>query len=163
MKHTINMGLALAMLWLLLSNHFEPLMIGFGLASVMLTLVIALRMGVTSYTVSPLKLALLLPRFWFLLLIEIIRANADVTLRILGIRPISPTVITVPNVHKTDLGRAMYANAITLTPGTASIEVSKETIVVHALSKDGAEQLKHGYLASIVPETENVKPQQDTP
>lgn len=162
-KHTIGMGLALAALWLLLSNHFEPLMLGFGAVSVLLTLVIALRMGVIGQVVYPLRLALLLPRFWFLLSIEIARANVDVALRILGIRPISPTVVTIDGVHKTDLSRVMYANAITLTPGTASIEVNRETIVVHALSRDGAEQLKRGYLASIVPEIEDVRPQRDMP
>ncbi len=163
MKHTISMGFALATLWLLLSTHFEPLMLGFGMASVMLTLVIALRMGVIDRKIYPLRLTFLLPRFWFLLLIEIARANIDVTLRVLGIRPISPMVVTIPELHKTDLGRVMHANAITLTPGTASIEVNQKTIVVHALSEEGAEGLKRGYLASIVPEIEDVMPQQDKP
>ena len=158
MIHTISMGLTLAILWLLLSTHFEPLMLGFGTASVILTLIIARRMGVIDRESYPFHLIFLLPRFWFLLQIQIARANIDVTLRILGIRPISPTVFSVPDAHQTELEKAIYANAITLTPGTASIEVEPGAIVVHALSEEGAEELKRGYLASIVPETGHVIP-----
>ena len=163
MKHTLSMGLVLAALWLLLSTHFESLMLGFGAASVILTLAIALRMDVIDHESHPFHLTFLLPRFWFLLLIEIARANIDVTLRVLGIRPISPTVVTVPVPHETDLGRVIYANAITMTPGTASIEVNQETIVVHALSREGAEELECGYLASIVPEIADVTSSRDKP
>lgn len=152
MKHIIGMGVALAALWLLLSTHFEPLMLGFGLASVVLTLFIAWRMDVLDHESHPFHLTLHLPKFWFLLFIEIFKSNWDVTLRVLGIRPVTPTVLTVPVPHKTDLGRVMYANAITLTPGTASLQVTESSIVVHALSEEGAEDLKRGYLASVVPE-----------
>lgn len=154
MKHMISLGIALAILWLLLSSYFNPLMMSFGFASVLLTLWVAHRMDVVDHESHPFHLTFVLPRFWFLLFIEIIKANIDVILRVLGIRPISPTVVRIPVPHKTDLGRVIYANAITLTPGTASIEVTRNEIVVHALSEDGAKNLLSGDLAKIIPDIE---------
>lgn len=129
-------------------------MLSFGLASLILTIWIAHRMDVIDHESHPFHLTLLLPKFWLLLYWEVIKANIDVVLRVLGFRPISPTVVRIPVPHITDLGKVIYANSITMTPGTASIDVSHDEIVVHALSEEGAEDLKQGYLASIVPDIE---------
>jgi len=74
-----------------------------------------------------------------------VKANINVTLRILkpGL-PISPTLVKVRPSQKTDLGRVIYANSITLTPGTVSVEMDEDTIVVHAISREGTEELKDG-------------------
>ena len=157
MKHVISMTFALAILWVLLSAHFEPLMLGLGVASVLLTLIIALRMDVIDHESHPFHHTFHLIRFWILLFWEIIKANYDVVLRVLGFRPISPTVVELPVPHKSDLSRVIYANSITLTPGTVSIDVKQDRIVVHALSEDGVRDLKAGYLASIVPDIEEIE------
>lgn len=154
MKHIISMFVALAILWVLLSSYFEPLLLSLGLASVLLTLVIAVRMDVIDHESHPFNLTFPLLKFWVLLFWEIIKANYDVALRVLGIRPISPTVVTLPVPLETDLGRVIYANSITLTPGTVSLEVKPDSIVVHALSEEAARALQEGYLASLVPEIE---------
>ena len=57
---------------------------------------------------------------------------------------ISPTLLRVSASQKTDLGRVIYANSITLTPGTVSVDVEGGTILVHALSRDGAAALEEG-------------------
>ena len=159
MKHIISMTIALSLLWVLLSAHFEPLLLSLGAASVLLSLYIALRMDVIDHESHPFHLTLFLPKFWVLLFWEIIKANHDVVLRVLGIRPISPTLVELHVPHTTDLGRVIYANSITLTPGTVSVDVDKdkEIILVHALSEDGAKELQAGYLASIVPELETTE------
>ncbi len=157
MKHTLSMAAALCILWILLSAHFEPLLLGLGLVSVLFALILSLRMDVIDHESHPFHLTPHLLAFWGLLAREIIKANIDVVLRIIGIRPISPTLITVKVPHKTDLARVIYANSITLTPGTASIDVDQNKIIVHSLSKEGAEELKNGYLASIVPDIEVVE------
>lgn len=55
--------------------------------------------------------------------------------------PISPTMIRVKASQKTATGIATYANSITLTPGTISVEVSEtgSAIWVHAITAEGAE------------------------
>lgn len=152
MKHFVGMFAVLVVLWLLLSSHFQLLMLGFGLASALLTLYVAHRMDVASYESYSLRFIFRLPKFFLLLFREIVKANIDVAQRALGLKSISPTIIHIPVPHRTDLGRVIYANSITLTPGTTSIDVSSDWIVVHALSEEGAESLKQGYLASIIPE-----------
>jgi multicomponent Na+:H+ antiporter subunit E len=154
MKHILSMSVALMILWISLSSHFEPLLLGLGAVSVLLTLYIALRMDVIDHESHPFHLTARLLKFWILLFWEIIKANVDIVSRVLGFRPISPAVIKLPVPHKTDLGRVIFANSITLTPGTVSLDVNKGNIVVHALSEDGARELEKGYLASIVPEIE---------
>ena len=44
----------------------------------------------------------------------------------------------------TTVGTVTYANSITLTPGTISVEVAPGEIVVHALTHAGAEALLDG-------------------
>ncbi|MEO8164427.1 MAG: Na+/H+ antiporter subunit E, partial [Betaproteobacteria bacterium] len=58
--------------------------------------------------------------------------------------PISPTLVRVSTTQKTDVGRTVFANSITLTPGTISIEVGRESILVHALTRAGASGLAQG-------------------
>ena len=69
-------------------------------------------------------------------------------------RTISPQIIQVPDNKKTDLGKVIYANSITLTPGTVTMELTENKIKVHTLSKDSAESLQDGRMANKVPEDE---------
>jgi multicomponent Na+:H+ antiporter subunit E len=56
-----------------------------------------------------------------------IKAHIDVIKRILNPRmPINPGIVKVPTVLKTDMGITGLANAITMTPGTLSVEVVEE-------------------------------------
>ena len=57
---------------------------------------------------------------------------------------ISPVVIKVKSTQGTDLGHVIYANSITLTPGTVSMNVDGDIIEVHALTIEGAENLQAG-------------------
>ena len=144
--HAISLGTVLAVLWLLLSGHYTVLLITFGVASVMLAVYLALRMDVVDHESHPVHLyKLAVAGYWFWLLKEIIKANIDVCCRIVhpGM-PISPRVVNLKTTQKYDLGRVIYANSITLTPGTVSISVDGDTIGVHALSESGARGLETG-------------------
>ena len=153
MTHTISLSLALFLLWLGLSGHTEPLLLFLGLASTALTVYLALRMEVLDKERHPIHLTFRLFRFWGYLAREIIMSNIDVTKRILTPgKSISPQLITLPLTQKSDLARVVYANAITLTPGTVSVQLDKDSITVHALSKEAAEALATGEMASKVPD-----------
>ena len=72
----------------------------------------------------------------------------DVARRIVDPRlPISPSIIHVEADQRTAVGRVSYANSITLTPGTISLDVADNQIEVHALTDDAAEQLARGEMA----------------
>jgi multicomponent Na+:H+ antiporter subunit E len=51
----------------------------------------------------------------------------------------------------------VYANSITLTPGTIAINVDEDMITVHALSREGAEDLKSGEMDARVSALERAK------
>lgn len=154
-KHVSGLVLLLCGLWLLLSGQMQPLLLGLGLASVLLVVFLALRMDIIDQESYPIHLTLRLGRFLLFLLREIVQANLDVIRRILlpG-PPISPQLLRLPLPQHTDLGRVIYANAITLTPGTVSIEIDRNTLLVHALSEQAAADLLGERLARAVPEAE---------
>ena len=84
-----------------------------------------------------------LPLYWFWLLRQIVKANLAVTKIILSPRlPISPTVVRVRAGQKSDLAKVIYANSITLTPGTVSINLDDDHIEVHALTTRMAADLQ---------------------
>ena len=49
----------------------------------------------------------------------------------------------MPISQTTDVGRVILANSITLTPGTVSVSLESDHVVVHALNRDGWESLRY--------------------
>lgn len=112
-------------------------------------------MNVVDHESHPIHLTGRLLRFHVFLAREILIANLDVARRILTPgKSISPELVNVDVPQHTDLGRVIYANAITLTPGTVSVRLDKDRVLVHALSREGAEDLRSGRMAREVPEAE---------
>ncbi len=143
--HAISLGVVLAVVWLLLSGHFEPLILGLGLASCVAVVAITRRMDLIDREGHPIHLTRRAVGYWLWLGGEIVKANIDVAKRVLAPRmSISPTVVRLAASQKSDLGLVIYANSITLTPGTISIDVEPGEILVHALSRDAATALEGG-------------------
>ena len=142
------------MFWLLLSGHFDPLLLGLGLASVVLTVFLMKRMNILDHESFPLQLTTRLPAFFVYIFQEIIKSNIDVIKRILtwSGNSISPKLFEIQLPQKTDLGRVIYANAITLTPGTVSVEMTQDKLIVHALTKEAADDLSTGTMAKAIPD-----------
>ncbi len=139
-------------LWLLLSGLYTPLLLTLGAVSSVFVAWIAQRMGLLtpepgSAWLRPLRCLAYMP--W--LAWQVAKANGDVALRILvPSKGISPRVLRVPSTQASDLARTVYANSITLTPGTISIDVGSDVITVHALSREGAEDLARGEMGERV-------------
>jgi len=57
---------------------------------------------------------------------------------------ISPSVARLPLSQSTDMGRVIYANSITLTPGTVAMDMDDGSVVVHALTEAGVQELEQG-------------------
>ena len=147
-------GIFLFAFWLLLSGHFEPLLLGLGVASVALTIFLMKRMNVIDHESYPLHISSRLPAFLVFIVREIVSANIDVIKLIMtpSNKSISPQLVEILLPQKTDLGRAIYANAITLTPGTVSVELTEEKVTVHALTKEAADDLSAGNMAKAIPD-----------
>ena len=122
--------------WLLLSGYFEPFLLTLGAMSCVLVVAIALRMDVVDREAFPIHLTSKVLTYWPWLLKEIWLAAVDVTKRVLSPRcRISPTVVEVEATQHSELGQVIYANSITLTPGTITVHVepAKHTLVIHAI------------------------------
>ncbi|MCA9148099.1 MAG: Na+/H+ antiporter subunit E [Planctomycetales bacterium] len=141
MKHTISLAVALGAVWMLWSGHTEPFLLLLGVLSILAVVGICWRMQIIDGESAPIQLGIR-PFVAYLpwLIKEIVVANLDVTRRVLAKEmPIAPTVIKIQTHQRTDLGRVIFANSITLTPGTVSVTMSGDEITVHALSPTEAE------------------------
>lgn len=145
MFRAIGLGLVLLALWLLMSGIYQPLIIGLGLFSVALVVLISHRMDLIEREGMPFHLIMHIPKYWLWLFKEIVLANIHVARLILDPKlPISPSMIEVKATQNSDLGRVIHANSITLTPGTVSVELEGDVILVHAISKEAAEGTLEG-------------------
>lgn len=86
---------------------------------------------------------------------EILMANLNVCRLILSEKEeIDPAIVEVKSVMKTTTGRAFYANAITLTPGTITVTLEDDTYVVHCLDDTLAQGLVDSKLEKMLHELE---------
>nr|WP_240902267.1 Na+/H+ antiporter subunit E [Wenzhouxiangella sp. XN24] len=139
------MGLLLAAIWLLLSGLYKPILLGLGTASVLLTLLLTWRMNILDAYTNPIWAGIRYVPYWPWLSIEIVKSSFDVARRVLSpSMPISPTVFELDASQTTTVGRVVYANSITLTPGTVTLDVEGQRLRVHALSRDTVEALLEG-------------------
>lgn len=143
--HAISLTIALMSVWLLLSGIYTPMLIALGALSSVIVVAIALRMDVIDHEAVPVHLSWRIVPYWAWLFVEIVKANIDVARRVLApSMPIHPTIVRINAKQKSEFGQVIFANSITLTPGTVSIDVVGGTIVVHALSREGADALREG-------------------
>lgn len=140
--------IGLVVFWLLWSGFWDnPLLLGLGAASIALSAYLAIRIERYYPLRTVTGMLYRIPVYWLWLMTEVIKTNVDVAKRIwLPSRyPISPTLGVVPMTQKTRLGKTVYANSITLTPGTVSVRLEpNHHLLVHALTHESMEDLKAG-------------------
>lgn len=143
--YTLSSVLVLYGFWLLLSGYFTAFLMTAGAGSAIAVVALAHRMDLVDHEGHPIHLGWRALVYWTWLFREIIKSAWDVSRIIVDPRlPISPTMIRVSTSQKTAVGVVTYANSITLTPGTISMEVGKGEILVHALTRAAAEGLQEG-------------------
>lgn len=140
--------LILFILWFLLSGHLDPLLFVLGIISCLFITWLSQKLGLLDPNSYTLRLSLNLPRFlpWYFL--EVIKSNLDVSWRILHPKlPIKPNISTIPISEHSEVGKTVYANCITLTPGTYSMDIKPGFIKVHSLTKELANSLHTGEMS----------------
>ena len=155
MRYAFSLTLTLVALWLAISGIYKPLLFILGGGSVALVVWLSLRMDVVGVEHNP---GLYFPKlfaYWAWLVGQIITANIHVAKRVLSPGQIRPHVIDVPVPHHTAVSRVTYANSCTLTPGTVTLDITLESMRVHALDDASAEGLKSGQMADKVLWLEN--------
>ena len=142
----MKLVLVLAGVWAALSGIIEPLVLSLGLASCLVVAWIKVRADRRDR--DPVYFALRvgrLPGYLLWLSWEIVKSNVDVSRRILAPSlPIAPAVRWLPASQRSELTRVTYANSITLTPGTLSIDLADGAVEVHALHEGSLAVLERG-------------------
>ena len=65
--------------------------------------------------------------FW-----EMIKANFDVAYRVVHPKmPIRPGIVQIKTNLKSDIAKLILGNSITLTPGTLTVEIVKDNLLIH--------------------------------
>ena len=137
------------LIWLLLSGHYDPLLLSLGLLSCALCLYVTWKANFIDNEGLPLHLLVRLPVYTIWLFKEIIKANID-TAKIIILNNPNPQNFRVKSTQKTEAGKVMYANSITLTPGTVTTQLDEDVLEVHALTAKMAEDVKSGQMDKMV-------------
>ena len=124
----------LAATWWVLSGFTKPIILTLGAISIGLVILICFRMKILDRETAPYLTVPQTLAYFGWLFVEIVKANIAVVRQIVSPdMEVSPTMTKVPTGSKSDLARTMFANSITLTPGTVSIALEDDHILVHAL------------------------------
>lgn len=132
------MYILLYLFWIILNGRVTAEILSIGLV---LTVGIGLLMKVLfGYTIKKdirfLKKAPLFLIYIFVLILEILKASLSTMKCILGRREnLKPVLVNFTPGLKTEFGRFVLANSITLTPGTITIDVTGDEFTVHCLSE----------------------------
>lgn len=144
MRQRLPLALWLVLVWLALWEDLSPanLLIGGALAFVLVSA--APSIGPTrSPTLRPVAtLRFLLAFAW-----EVVVANAEVAWQVVNPRnEIREAIVAVPLRQSSSLLTTLVANAVTLTPGTLTLEVERTgedvTLYVHVLRLGTAEEVR---------------------
>jgi len=87
---------------------------------------------------------LLIIEYLFILVIEVLKANIDIIKLVLSPNSeIKPTLKYITTDLKSRAGRVALANSITLTPGTITVTMNDDELLIHAIHEsnlDGMEE-----------------------
>lgn len=96
-------------------------------------------------------------KYVVLLIREIIKANLVVCRMILTRREVmEPVIVKVPTNLKTETAKVILANSITLTPGTITVSLTDQELLVHCLDKTLAEGMEDSEFVKLLEQMEGV-------
>lgn len=144
-------------LWVIFNGNITLEICLFGL--VIAALVFAFTCKFMDYSLEKEKMLLLRSGkflcYVVILVIEIVKANFSVIHMILSEREeTEPVLVSFHSGMKTDAGRALLANAITLTPGTITVSLEGSDYVVHCLDESLAEGMDSSVFVERISELE---------
>ncbi len=146
MMPALFLFLLLGAFWALLSGQFHNnFLIAAGVLCITFTVWMSRRMGLLDDEGVPARfypraLAYLPWLAW-----QVVLSNWDVFKRIWSKQmPIDPRMTWIPYGTKHAFVTTTYANSITLTPGTVTVVVDDERMLIHCLAKDAEDGLVSG-------------------
>ena len=122
-------------LWLLMSGHYNVLIVSLGIISCAFCVYVAKRGKLIDDEGLPIFFMPRLLNYLIWLFKEILKANLS-TAKVIINGKVEPEIFTVKTSQVTDVAKVTYANSITLTPGTVTTKIQKGVFEVHALNSD---------------------------
>lgn len=133
MKNLFVSFLVLMMAWVMLNWTFDPVNLIIGASiSLFISVVFCSKCDLFSeINLTPKAFAYTF-MYLFVFFTELIKANIDVTRRVLSPSlPINPGIVKVKTKLKSKMARLILADSITLTPGTFVIQVEDDIFYIH--------------------------------
>ncbi len=127
----------LLLLWIIFNGRFTIEILIFGILISAAVCLFCSRFLGYSFK-REFKLLKCLPDFivyLLVLIIEIAKANLDVTRRMLSRKKVEPAIAHFHVTLKSRLARTILADSITLTPGTITVSMREDEFYVHCLDK----------------------------
>lgn len=144
-RRALSLVPPLAAFWLLLSGHYTALLLVLGLLSVVVVTWLVCRMVAADGVDVALRPSLRAPLYAAWLVGQILTSSLAVLRQVLSPRLAPrPAVGPTPTDGLSETATVAYANSITLTPGTLSLQVDDASIEVHALRESDLEDLRAG-------------------
>ena len=122
-------------LWLLMSGHYNVLIVSLGIISCAFCVYVAKRGKLIDDEGLPIFFMPRLLNYLIWLFKEILKSNLS-TAKVIINGKVEPETFTVKTSQVTDVAKVTYANSITLTPGTVTTKIQKGVFEVHALNSD---------------------------
>lgn len=136
---------ALAVFWLVLSGLLQPLLLTLGAASAILVTWLVRRMDRVDANRVMLFPGVRFGSYIAWLMWCVVKANIDLARRIWHPQlPIEPTWERLDTQVESPLEKTLYANSITLTPGTLTTDVRDDHFLIHSLTREALEELREG-------------------
>ena len=134
--HYLALISALFLYWFILSSSINPIHICLGIFSCVITCIFAVKAGIyknTSY--HPFTKSVKLAIYWTWLIKEIGSSGLKVA-KLIWLSPIeAQSRFLWIKLNQNDVtARIIYANSITLTPGTVCLDIKGDTGFIHVLS-----------------------------
>ncbi|MDY6795289.1 MAG: Na+/H+ antiporter subunit E [Actinomycetota bacterium] len=152
LRRKVLLSLLLFLFWIVLTATLAAYDLVLG--AICSALVATISFTILAHTLDPRITPLVILRFPFFalaLVLEIIKANIDVALIIVNPRlPIDPRIVEYRTYLPDDLPRTVFADSITLTPGTVTLELEEDRLYVHCLVAHHEEGLRDGRLERMV-------------
>jgi multicomponent Na+:H+ antiporter subunit E len=140
--HYLQYFVPLFLIYLALTSDISlpNIFLGIVVAVAVTLLIRPVRRAMPANRVPGAFLALL--EYIFILMVDVIKNGLQVARIVLTPSlPIKPGIIAIPSFCATDMGTALSAHAITVSPGELVVEISEDGIMyTHCLDATGSEQ-----------------------
>ena len=143
-KNFLYLFVLLFLVWLAVTSsfHWQELAVGVFISAI-LSLFLNRYYVELGLPVFSIKRMVFFGIYSIVLFVEIIKANFDVAYRVIHPKlPIKPGIVIIKTELKQEFARMLLANSITLTPGTFTLDVLENRLLIHWInvrSEDTAE------------------------